>query len=287
VVSVQSTPASAGIRRHLVCAILGGPVIEHTDIGISTGAYAGLPLAAALAHIARLAPSAEIFSSGPHSLLERENARAVADVGLPFNVHGPFTHDGLGSPDELERQAAVRLHRRHMKVAARLGATLYIVHPDLRAQPGPRDPEIVDALERSFVDLRAIQDHLGLSVAVENMAESDCSHFCAPGELDLHGPGLVLDTGHAALTGTLGDWLAEPRATLLHVHLHDNLGLGEMDLHLPLGSGTIDVAPVIEVARAAGASMVFELTSETDVISSLEYLRARRLLTGNVAGVEP
>ena len=164
-----------------------------------------------------------------------------------------------------------------MKVAARLGATLYIVHPDLRARPGPRDPEIVDALERSFVDLRATQDQLGLPVAVENMAESDCSHFCAPGELDLRGLGVALDAGHAALTGTLGDWLADPRATLLHVHLHDNEGAGGMDLHLPLGSGTIDFAPVLEVARAAGATMVFELNSAAAVISSLDHLRARGL----------
>ena len=46
------------------------------------------------------------------------------------------------------------------------------------------------------------------------------------------------------------------------------------------GSGTIDIAPVLEVARAAGATMVFELTSEADVISSLDYLRARGLLAG-------
>ena len=58
-----------------------------------------------------------------------------------------------------------------------------------------------------------------------------------------------------------------------------------MDLHLPLGSGTIDIAPVIEVARAAGASMIFELTSEADVISSLDHLRARDLLLHDDAGV--
>ena len=174
-----------------------------------------------------------------------------------------------------------------MKVASRLGATLYIVHPDLQARPGPRNPDIVDALERSFADLRAIRDQLGLPVAVENMAESDCSHFCAPGDLDLQGLGVALDAGHAALTGTLGEWLADPQATLLHVHLHDNEGAGGVDLHLPLGSGTIDFAPVLEVARAAGATMVFELTSEADVISSLDHLRARGLLAGSDAGVQP
>jgi sugar phosphate isomerase/epimerase len=209
-------------------------MIEHSDIGISTGAYADRPLAVALARIADLAPSAEIYSSGAHSLLDRKNAGAVADLGLPFNVHGPFTHDGLGNPYEPDRRAAVRMHRRHMKVASRLGATLYIVHPDLQARPAPRNPEIVHALEWSFEELRALQDDLGLPVAVENMAEPDCSHFCAPGDLDLQGLGVVLDVGHAALTGTLGEWLNDPQARLLHVHLHDNQGVGGVDLHLPL-----------------------------------------------------
>ena len=167
-----------------------------------------------------------------------------------------------------------------MKVASRLGATLYIVHPDLLARPGQKSPDIADALERSFADLRAIRDRLGLPVGVENMAESDCSHFTTPGDLDLQGLGVVLDAGHAALTGTLGDWLADPQAPLLHVHLHDNLGVGGMDVHMPLGSGTLDVAPVLAAARSAGATIVFELTSEADVVASLDHLRARGLLVG-------
>ena len=262
-------------------------MIENSDIGISTGAYADLPLAAALVRIAELAPSAEIYSSGLHSLLDRKNARDVANVGLPFTVHGPFTHYGLGHPYEPVRRAAVKLHRRHMKVAARLGAKLYVVHPDLQPEPAERDPEIARALERSFADLCAIQDRLGLPVAVENMAESDCSHFTAPGDLDLQGLGVALDIGHAALTGTLEEWLAEPQAILLHVHLHDNQGVGGMDLHLPLGAGTVDVAPVLAAARAAGATIVFELASEADVISSLDHLRARGLLVQIEGGAEP
>jgi len=174
-----------------------------------------------------------------------------------------------------------------MKVASRLGATLYIVHPDLQARPAPPNPEIVHALEWSFEELRALQDDLGLPVGVENMAEPDCSHFCAPGDLDLQGLGVVLDAGHAAVAGTLGEWLTDPQAPLLHVHLHDNQGVGGPDLHLPLGGGTIDVAPVLAVARAAGATMVFELTSEADVASSLDHLRARGLLRGSSAGVKP
>ena len=128
--------------------------MQYSDIGISTGAYTDLPLAIALTRIAQIAPAAEIFSHGPHSLLNRRNARDVAAVGLPFGVHGPFAGDGIGSPYGPERSAAIKLRRRHLKVAARLGATLYIVHPDMQSRPTKRDPEVVAALERSLAELR-------------------------------------------------------------------------------------------------------------------------------------
>jgi len=206
-------------------------VLDHPDIGISTGAYAELPLAAALARIAELAPAAEIFSYGSHSLLQPGNALAAATSGLPFSVHGPFTHFEFATTSGSKHRAAVDLHRRHMEAAAELGAFLYIVHPDLHRRPRAWNAKVVAALERSFEELRVLQDELGLAVAVENMPLTRHSHFTAPGDLDLRGLGLVLDTGHAALTGTLAEWLDDPQARLRHVHLHDNGGRGDGDRH--------------------------------------------------------
>ncbi len=90
--------------------------------------------------------------------------------------------------------------------------------------------------------------------------------------------GLALDVGHAAIAGTLSDWLADPHATLRHVHLHDNLGPAGGDLHMALGAGVIDAAPALAAARAAGATIVLEHIREADVLASLEHLRARGLL---------
>ena len=138
----------------------------HSDIGISTGAYAGLPLAAVLLLIRELAPAAEITSYGSHSLLELDNARAVAASGLPFSVHGPFFRVGLGSTSEAKRRAAVELHRRHLKISAILGATLYLVHPDRQRKRQARQPAVITALRRSFAELRAYQEEYGVPVAV-------------------------------------------------------------------------------------------------------------------------
>ncbi len=252
-------------------------VHEH-DIGISTGAYFELSLGAALLRIAEIAPSAEILSLGGHSLLEPVNARVIEAAGLPFTVHGPFAHFEFGSRSASKHRGAIDVHRRHMWVAAELGAQLYVVHPDMQRRARGWNPKVAASLERAFEELSALQDEIGLSIAVENMPFSKHSHFTAPGDLDLKGLGLALDAGHAAVTGTLGTWLSDPQVDLRHVHLHDNQGHGGSDQHHPLGTGVIDLEPILEVARAAGASIVLEHKDEVSVLASLDHLRTRGLL---------
>jgi sugar phosphate isomerase/epimerase len=248
------------------------------DIAISTGAYVHLSLSTALVAISELAQAAEVTSYREHSLLELDNARAVAASGLPFSVHGPFFRVDLGSLDEARRRAAVELHRRHLKVAALLGATMYLVHPDRQRRPGPRRPEVVAALQRSLRELCDLQEQTGVPVVVENMPVPGLSHFVAPGDADLCGLGLGLDVGHAFASGTLDAWLADPRAPLRHVHLHDNHGRPGGDEHLPLGAGDVDVAAVMAVVRAAGLRPVLEHRTPLEVEASISYLYARGLL---------
>lgn len=253
-------------------------MFEYSDIAISTGAYAGLPLAAVLLRIREIAPAAEITSYWGHSLLELDNARAVAALGIPFSVHGPFHRVDIGSTNEAKRRAGVELHRRHISVAAALGARLYLVHPDRQRKPLPRQPAVIDALRRSFTELCGFQARYHIPIVVENMPYLGRSHFTAPGDLDLCGLGLALDVGHAAVAGTLAAWLEDSGGTLRHVHLHDNGGPAHGDQHHPLGTGIVDAKAVIARAREAGASMVIEHKNGDDVLQSLYYLRANRLI---------
>ena len=262
-------------------------MVDDHDIGISTGAYYELSLGAALLRIAEIAPSAEILSLGRHSLLEPVNVRVIETAGLPFTVHGPFAHFEFGSRSAAKHRAAIDLHRRHMSVAAELGATLYVVHPDMQRRARGWNPRIAASLERAFEELSALQDEIGLSIAVENMPFSRHSHFIAPGDLDLKGLGLALDIGHAAVTGTLSSWLRDPQADLRHVHLHDNQGHLGGDHHLSLGTGVIDLEPVLEAARAAGASIVLEHKDEASVLASLDHLRNIDLLVPSLGQRQP
>lgn len=252
------------------------PIYE--DIGISTGAYSNFSLAAALLRIAEIAPAAEILSSGGHSLLHAANARVVELSGLPFSVHGPFLHFEYGSRSSRKHRAALDEHRRQLAVAAELGAHVYVIHPDLQRRWLGWDPKVVRTLQRSFEELAVLQEESGVAIAVENLPFVRHTHFKAPRDLDLRGLGLSLDVGHAAVTGTLAEWLADERHPLRHVHLHDNEGLVGGDQHLPLGRGVIDAAPILELARARGATVVLEHKNEADVMESLRHLEERGLV---------
>ncbi len=252
------------------------PIYE--DIGISTGAYANFSLGAALLRIAEIAPEAEILDGGLHSLLEPANARVVELSGLPFSVHGPFLHFEYGNRSGREHRKALDEHRRHIAAAAELGARVYVVHPDLQRRWRGWDKRVQRELEQSFDELAVLQEESGVTIAVENLPFVRHTHFKAPGDLDLKGLGLSLDVGHAAVTGTLAAWLQDDHYELKHVHLHDNEGHVGGDQHLPLGRGVVDAAPVLELAREHGASVVLEHKNEADVMESLRHLEERGLV---------
>ena len=229
----------------------------------------------------RLADLGEIFSDGPHGLLEPANlaaAQGAVAAGLRLSVHGPFIESSPASLDEARRRAAVESHRRHLEVAATLGAECYVVHPDYSVEPRPRDPARVAAMQVSIAELADLQRELGVPIAIENLLARH-SVFAAPGELELGELGFVLDAGHAAISGTLGAFLAEPHARLVHVHLHDNRGpVDDDDPHRPLGTGVVDAAAVLSAARAAGATVILELLNEADLLASIDWLGEQELL---------
>lgn len=249
------------------------------DIGVASDSWGQLPLGAALERAAGHATLAEIYSGDLHTLTSPANRRAARESGLRLTVHGPFEDLEPGSTSERRRRKAVATHRRHLEAAAEVGALRYVAHPDYRPQPRQRDPRVAAALGRTLEDLADLQRELGVPVVVENMPGVGRSHFTAPGELELGELGLVLDTGHAAITGTLHDFLVAPQAQLAHVHLHDNRGpADDDDPHRPLGRGVVDVRAVLAAARAARATVILELLSEDDLRASIVYLEAKGLV---------
>ena len=249
------------------------------DIGLPSQALPDVPLADVLERLARYTSLVEIDSLGLHTALSPLNRRAAIASGLRLTVHGPYGY-GIdpGSTDETLRRQAVELHRRHIEGALEMGALLYVAHADYREPPGPRDPAVVAALQRTIADLAEIQSELGLRIGMENLPGVGVSHFTAPGDLDLGELGFVLDTGHAAISGTLDAFLTDPQARLIHVHLHSNFGPSDADdPHRALGEGVVDAAAVLTVARQAGATVILEHLDEPSALASIAWLEARGL----------
>lgn len=249
------------------------------DIGLPSDIWRHLPLEAALERVAAWASLVEIDADDGHGLLSAANRRVVRASGLRLTVHGPWEDLEPASTSERRRRQAVATHRRHLEAAAEAGASCYVVHPDYCERPRTRDRRRLAALERTLDDLAALQDEFGVPIAVENMPGERRSLYTAPGDLDLGPLGLVLDTGHAAITGVLHDFIFAPQAQLRHVHLHDNRGPADgHDPHGPLGTGVVDARLVLAAARAAGAAVILELLDEQSVRRSIAHLQARGLI---------
>lgn len=249
------------------------------DIGLPSDIWRHLPLPAALERVAAWASLVEIDAGDAHGLLSPANRRAVLESGLRVTVHGPWEDLEPASTSERRRRQAVAAHRRHLEAAAEAGALCYVVHPDYSERPRKRDRRRLAALERTVDELAALQEEHGVPVVLENMPGTGRSLFTAPGDLDLGALGLVLDTGHAAITGVLHDFIFAPEARLRHVHLHDNRGpVDERDPHGPLGTGVVDARLVLAAARASGATVILELLDEESVGQSVAHLRTRGIV---------
>jgi sugar phosphate isomerase/epimerase len=146
------------------------------------------------------------------------------------------------------RAAAVAELRRCLHVFASLGVKWMNIHPDRHTPWHSRRFYIegnLESLERLLQDGK----ECGVGLMIENLP-GDYNSVSQLGELldPLPELGLHLDIGHANLqvpANTTEEILAAYGERLKHVHLHDNRG-GHNDLHLPLGTGTVDVRRAIE-----------------------------------------
>lgn len=160
----------------------------------------------------------------------------------------------LASPIEEVRQGAVAELRRCLQKFSEIGARWMNVHPDRHAPMHGR----AFYIERNIETLREILEDarsLGVGVMIENLP-GDFNTVEQLGDIlnVLPEVGLHLDIGHANLmveTNTTESILAVFGNRLAHVHLHDNKG-GHADLHLPLGSGTVDVPRQLRALKLAG-----------------------------------
>ncbi len=160
--------------------------------------------------------------------------------------HTPF-YLPIASAIEEVRLAAVAELRRCMRVFGAVGAKWMNVHPD-RYTPFHDRAFYIRRNIQSLNELREDTEECGVGIMLENLP-GDFNNAHQVGDLlePLPWVGLHLDFGHANLLvarNTAEEILDRYGSRLRHVHIHDNKG-GSEDLHLPLGTGNIDLKGIV------------------------------------------
>jgi sugar phosphate isomerase/epimerase len=183
----------------------------------------------------------------------RQIRSALQAAGLHVVGHTAY-YLPIASPLEDLRKAAVAELCRCLELFAEVGARWMNIHPDRHAPMHDREFVIQRNLQ-TLEELLPTSRQCGVGVMLENLpgcynSVAELSPLLEP----LPEVGLHLDIGHANLQvveNTAEELIGAYAPRLRHVHLHDNKG-GVADLHLPLGTGTVDITRHIGALKASG-----------------------------------
>lgn len=174
----------------------------------------------------------------------------LTSVELDCLVHLPFAGIDLGSPHEHVREGARRELEACLDLAADLDARKAVVHPTSEADDSDEQRRLMTEGIRRLDEYATERD---IVLCAENLfggyaTLDDVDHVLADTDAML-----VVDTGHARITGheapELAEFLAEHGDRVSHFHLNDTTG--PSDDHLPFGAGTIDFGAIFEPLQRA------------------------------------
>jgi sugar phosphate isomerase/epimerase len=211
----------------------------------------------------------------PAAMASRVNAdeirRALEAHGLQVVGHTAY-YLPIASAFESVRRAAVEEMKVCLEMFAKVGAGWMNLHPDRHAPFHDRG-FVIERNLRSISELMKTARDCGVGLMIENLP----GHFNTVAQLaELLEPlALHLDIGHCNLLteyNTADEIIRAFGPRLKHVHLHDNKG-GSADLHLPLGTGNIDLRRHISALRQAGYDSTITLEVFSVDKSYLEYSR--------------
>jgi sugar phosphate isomerase/epimerase len=234
-----------------------------------------------LSRILELGLAPEIAFKGPdlEQLTLAELAALAAQLaasGRRPTVHAPFFDLSLGAMEPLVRTVTVQRLTQALQAAAGLGAHLMVVHPGYDRWRYPNLAATwTDQAAETLLPLVARAAACDCRLALENIYEETPATLLALVErLDSPWFGHCFDIGHWRLFGTTSqaDWLNAIAPRLLHLHLHDNHG--QSDEHLPVGEGTIDFTPLMQLLPTLGQSpsLTLEAHNPSELIRSLDNL---------------
>ena len=180
-----------------------------------------------------------------------EITKKVRDAGLSiWSVHGPWGGQSieavrvdLADLNPRLRQESVDDLLRALDWSSKLDAQVLVVHPGGVSKPEEKSRR-TDVLTRSLERLAIEAQSRNMRIGLENMPAgvfpgSQMADLAAiVRHLDQASLGLVMDTGHAQISGNIRQETLAAKNLLISTHVHDNNG--SADSHRPPGDGLID-----------------------------------------------
>jgi len=193
---------------------------------------------------------AEALDSLPDTVFA-ECADRLDRGGVSVTFHGPFFDLSPGSTDPDIRAVTRRRFEQVLHLVPLYHPKAVVCHAGyekyrygyLRASWIEKSVEIWCWFSKEL-------NELGSRLVLENVYEQTPEDLLPLFEaLVPQGVGFCLDVGHQAVFGrsSLNNWLCVLGSYLRHVHLHDNHG--DMDDHLALGNGSVDLPLLFDYFR--------------------------------------
>ncbi len=216
----------------------------------------------------------EIVDDGLH-ILSKQRVVTLNNIrtshNLKYTVHGPFAGINIAVPSKPLLKTTLKRLKDSILYTTALDARLWVFHPGMRTGISQFYPgkDWMKNMESIRILLRFARDN-SVSAVLENVMSTfvirnieDFKRFYE--EID-EPIGLVLDIGHANITGELQRFLTELPDQIAHVHAHDNFG--KSDQHLGIGYGNINWKKTVDQLKKSsyeGIVMIesFEHTQES------------------------
>lgn len=222
---------------------------------------------------------AELFLEEGKAAPERIDVDKVKKVLDKYGMTAPIGHTGwylpIGSEMKTLRQMALAEAVRCFKILEQFNTKLVTIHSNWPDEPF--SPELgisfqVETLKKLVKE--AEKYNLSIMYEPERSPYDNIKNISTVLN-SVHGLLLNLDIGHANLYGKRPhDLIKALHEKIVHVHLHDNNG--DMDLHLPMGQGSIDWEKTISMLKKYyDGTITLEIFSEdkNQVLKSKERLR--------------
>lgn len=221
-------------------------------------------------------PFAEISLKVPEEVeAEMEELLRLKSVyGLYYLAHYP-NEDNPFDPQVLRDAFLPRMHRL-LDLSESLGIPKGTIHFWIDKRWAP--PDLIPRKIELLADMAGYAKRRGVVLCIENLSEradSFATAFEAVPDLRM-----TLDIGHAQLlsrSNTSFGFIEGHFERIAHLHVHDNRGGTSVhdDLHLPLGSGSVDYPQIFRALRLKGyqSTVTMELKPEEMPATRQEILR--------------